>query len=164
MPLHPDPKDDPETCDRPPLAELLAKSGDDDFLRAVAEAVLQIIMEADVEGVIGAGRHERSGDRTTWRSGHRDRTLETRLGPLNLRVPKLRTGSHFPGFLEPRKPVEKALVALAIVFGPMADEARSRRRGSLGCPPARSTTWCRRWAEPAKVPAMRSIVGMAAQG
>ena len=100
------------TDDRLPLAELLAKSGDEDFLRSVAEAVLQILMEADVEGVIGAGRHERSSDRTTWRNGYRDRTLETRLGPLNLKVPKLRTGSYFPGFLEPRKPVEKALVAV----------------------------------------------------
>ena len=61
------------------------------------------------------GRHERSSDRTTWRNGSRDRTLETRLGPLSLKVPKLRTGSCFPGFLEPRKPVEKARVALAIV-------------------------------------------------
>ena len=100
------------TDDRLPLAELLAKSGDEDFLRSVAEAVLQIIMEADVEGLVGAGRHERSGDRTTWRNGYRDRTLETRLGPLSLKVPKLRTGSYFPGFLEPRKPVEKALVAV----------------------------------------------------
>ena len=100
------------TDDRLPLAELLAKSGDEDFLRSVAEAVLQILMEADVEGLIGAGRHERSVERTTWRNGYRDRTLETRLGPLNLKVPKLRTGSYFPGFLEPRKPVEKALVAV----------------------------------------------------
>jgi hypothetical protein len=51
------------TDDRMALAELLQKSGDGDFLRAVAEAVLQILMEADVEGLIGAGRHERTGDR-----------------------------------------------------------------------------------------------------
>ena len=100
------------TDTRLPIEELLAKSGDDDFLRSVAEAVLQLIMEADVEGVVGASRHERSAERTTWRNGYRDRTLETRLGPLNLKVPKLRTGSYFPGFLEPRKPVEKALVAV----------------------------------------------------
>ena len=49
------------TDERMALAELLQKSGDGDFLRAVAEAVLQILMEADVEGLIGAGRHERSG-------------------------------------------------------------------------------------------------------
>ena len=48
------------TDDRLPLAELLAKSGGVDFLRTVAESVLQIIMEADVDGLIGAGRHERS--------------------------------------------------------------------------------------------------------
>lgn len=100
------------TDDRLPLAELVAKAGDDDFLRVVAESVLQIIMEADVEGLIGAGRHERSGDRTTWRNGYRERALDTRLGTLNLKIPKLRAGAYFPGFLEPRKTVEKALVAV----------------------------------------------------
>ena len=78
MLLHPSPKDDPETCDRPPLAELLAKSGDGAFLRSVPEAVLQIIKETDVEGFVGAGRHERSGDRTTWRDGTRDRSRRRR--------------------------------------------------------------------------------------
>jgi putative transposase len=100
------------TDDTLPLAELLAKSGDADFLRAVAEIVLQLLMEADVEGTIGAGRFERSGERTAWRNGYRDRTLETRLGPLNLRIPNLRMGSYFPGFLEPRKTVEKALASV----------------------------------------------------
>ena len=100
------------TDDRLPLAELMAKSGDTDFLRSIAESVLQIIMEADVDGLVGAGRHERSGERTTWRNGYRDRSLDTRLGTLNLKIPKLRTGAYFPGFLEPRKTVEKALVAV----------------------------------------------------
>jgi len=84
------------TDDRLPLAELVAKAGDDDFLRVVAESVLQIIMEADVDGLIGAGRHERSGDRTTWRNGYRERSLDTRLRTLNLKIPKLRTGAYFP--------------------------------------------------------------------
>jgi hypothetical protein len=66
----------------------------------------------DVEGVIGAGRHERSGERTTYRNGYRDRTLDTRLGSLQLRIPKLRQGSYFPPFLEPRKTSEKVLVAV----------------------------------------------------
>ena len=61
------------------LSELLEKAGDGDFLR-VAEAVLQLLMEADVEGLIGAGRYERSGERTTWRNGHRDRVVP-RPGP-----------------------------------------------------------------------------------
>jgi mutator family transposase len=85
-------------------------SGDGDFLRSVAEAVLQILMEADVEGLIGAGRHERSAERLTYRNGYRDRSLDTRLGSLQLRIPKLRQGSYFPPFLEPRKTAEKALV------------------------------------------------------
>jgi len=75
------------TDDRLPLAELMAKTGDGDFLRTIAENVLQIIMEADVDGLVGAGRHERSGDRTTWRNGYRDRSLDTRLGTLNLKIP-----------------------------------------------------------------------------
>ena len=100
------------TEDRLPLAELLAKAGDGDFLRNVAEAVVQVLMEADVEGVIGAGRHERTLDRATYRNGYRDRSLDTRLGSLQLRIPKLRQGSYFPPFLEPRKLTEKALVAV----------------------------------------------------
>jgi putative transposase len=99
------------TDDRMALAEVLQKSGDGDFLRAVAEAVLQILMEADVEGLIGAGRHERTGDRLNYRNGYRERSLDTRLGSLQLRIPKLRQGSYFPPFLEPRKIAEKALVS-----------------------------------------------------
>ena len=100
------------TEERLPLAELLAKAGDGDFLRNVAEAVVQLLMEADVEGVIGAGRHERTLERATYRNGYRDRSLDTRLGSLQLRIPKLRQGSYFPPFLEPRKLTEKALVAV----------------------------------------------------
>jgi len=100
------------TEERLPLAELLAKGGEADFLRSVAEAVLQLLMEADVEGLIGAGRHERSAERLTWRNGYRDRAFDTRLGTLQLRIPKLRQGSYFPPFLEARKTSEKALVAV----------------------------------------------------
>jgi transposase-like protein len=92
--------------------ELLQKAGEGDFLRSVAEAVLQLLMEADAEGLIGAGRHERSPERLNYRNGYRDRTLDTRLGSLQLRIPKLRQGSYFPQFLEPRKVSEKALVAV----------------------------------------------------
>ena len=100
------------TEDKLPLAELLAKAGDGDFLRSVAEAVVQLLMETDVEGLIGAARHERSGERTTYRNGYRERALDTRLGTLQLRIPKLRQGSYFPPFLEPRRTSEKALVAV----------------------------------------------------
>jgi putative transposase len=98
--------------DRLALIELLEKVGEGDFLRTVAEAVLQLIMDADVEGLIGAGRYERNGERCTWRNGFRDRSLDTRLGPLQLRIPKLRRGSYFPPFLEARKSSEKALVTV----------------------------------------------------
>jgi putative transposase len=104
--------EDPMTDERMALIELLQKSEDGDFLRSVAEAVLQLLMETDVEGLIGAARHERSADRLNYRNGYRDRTFETRLGPLSLRIPKLRQGSYFPPFLEPRKTAEKALVAV----------------------------------------------------
>src|SRR5690242_17130833 len=97
---------------RLPLVELLQKAGEADFLRAVAEAVPQLLMGGDVEGLIGAGRHERSAERPNRRNGYRDRALDARLGTLRLRVPKLRQGSHFPPFLEPRKVSEKALVAV----------------------------------------------------
>jgi putative transposase len=100
------------TEDRLALSELLQKSGDGDFLKTVAETVLQILMDADVEGLIGASRHERSADRLNYRNGYRDRTLDTRLGSLQLRIPKLRQGSYFPPFLEPRRTSEKALVAV----------------------------------------------------
>jgi len=105
-------REPPMTDDRLPLAELAAKSGDPDFLRLIAENVLQLIMEADVDGLIGAGRYERGETRQTWRNGYRERSLDTRLGTLNLKIPKMRSGAYFPGFLEPRKTVEKALVAV----------------------------------------------------
>ena len=94
------------------IVELLQKHDQNDFLRTIAESVLQLLMEADVDGLIGAGRHERAENRTTWRNGYRDRSLDTRIGTLNLKVPKLRQGSYFPGFLEARKMSEQALVAV----------------------------------------------------
>ena len=83
------PRKTPMTETSMPLIELLQKQDDGDFLRAVAEAVLQLMMEHDVEGLVGAGRYERGDGRLTWRNGYRDRELKTRLGVLNLRVPKL---------------------------------------------------------------------------
>ena len=68
------------TEERMALVELRQKNGDGDFLRSVAGAVRQTLMEADVEGQISAGRHERSAERLNYRNGYRDRTFETRLG------------------------------------------------------------------------------------
>ena len=68
------------TEDRMALIEAIQKADDGNFLRVLAETVLQIIMDADVEALVGAGRHERADGRLTYRNGYRDRTLETRLG------------------------------------------------------------------------------------
>src|SRR5262249_47890821 len=105
-------REDAMTEERLVLAELLEKAGDGDFLRAVAEAVLQLLMESDVEGLIGAGRYERSGERSTWRNGYRDRNLDTRLGDAATAHPKATARSYFPPFLEARKSSEKALIAV----------------------------------------------------
>ena len=61
-----------------PRAKLAAKSGNSDFLRTIAESMLQLFMEADVDDLIGAGRSERRDGRQTWRNGYRDRSLDTR--------------------------------------------------------------------------------------
>jgi putative transposase len=94
------------------LLDQIQASTDGDFLRAIAAHTLQRLMEFEVDSLIGAGRHERSDERTTYRNGHRDRQLETRLGTLDLKIPKLRQGTYFPAFLEPRKTAEKALTAV----------------------------------------------------
>jgi putative transposase len=78
----------PMTNDKIPLAELMAKADDGDFLHSVAESVLQILMEADVEGVIGASRYERSGERATYRNGYRDRAARHALGHLEPQDPQ----------------------------------------------------------------------------
>ena len=145
------------TEDRLPLAELLQKAGEGDFLRSVAEAVLQLLMEADAEGLIGAGRHERSPERFNYRNGYRERTFDTRLGSLHLRIPKLRQGSYFPAFLEPRKVSERALVAViqeAWIGGVSTIDGQETidpvPEGTAVSRPPRGalTIWSRPWAWP----------------
>lgn len=94
------------------LAQLLEKGSDADLLREMVGYVAQRLMELDVEGLCGAAHGERSGERENWRNGYRDRGWETRAGTIPLRIPKLRRGSYFPGFLEPRRAAEKALAAV----------------------------------------------------
>lgn len=98
--------------DRMALLELAEKHADGNFLRELGQFVLQRLMEAEAEQRCGAGLNERSEERVNRRNGYRERTLETRIGSLELRIPKLRTGSYFPSFLEPRKASEQALVAV----------------------------------------------------
>ncbi len=100
------------TDDTMPLLDALLKRGGGDFMKELAEEVLGRLMAYDVEGQIGAGRYERNAERTTQRNGYRHRDFDTRLGTLDLKIPKLRKGSYFPGFLEPRRTTEQALVAV----------------------------------------------------
>ncbi len=94
--------------------ERLRKGEEDgeDWLRERVREVVQVVMEAEVRAQIGAGRYERTEERTTQRNGYRSRPWDTRLGSIELAVPKLRTGSYFPSFLEPRRRAEQALVAV----------------------------------------------------
>jgi putative transposase len=100
------------TSDMMHLQALLEKNSDTDFLREMIAFAAQRLMKLAVDGLTGAGHGERSADRHNQRNGYRDRAWETRAGTVELRIPKLRKGSYFPGFLEPRRMAEKALTAV----------------------------------------------------
>jgi putative transposase len=94
------------------LQSLLEKSTDADLLREMIGFTAQRLMALEVDGLTGATPGERCPERINQRNGYRDRTWETRAGTVELRIPKLRKGSYFPGFLEPRRMAEKALTAV----------------------------------------------------
>ena len=100
------------TDDMMNLRSLVEKSADADLLREMIGFAAEKLMALEVGTKTGAGYGEKNGFRLAQRNGYRDRSLDTRVGTLNLKIPKLRAGSYFPGFLEPRKMVEKALVAV----------------------------------------------------
>ena len=100
------------TDDMMALRSLLEKSSDAELLREMIGFTAQRLMELEVHGLTGAGHGERSPDRINHRNGYRDRVWETRAGTVELKIPKLRKGAYFPGFLEPRRTAEKALTAV----------------------------------------------------
>ena len=100
------------TNDMMSLKALMEKSADADLLREMIGYGATRLMELEVGGLTGAAHGEKSADRLVQRNGYRDRDWETRAGTVELRIPKLRKGSYFPFFLEPRRLAEKALTAV----------------------------------------------------
>ena len=101
--------------ERMDLLELLRKGGMDgdvDFLREALRVLVEGIMDAEVSSRIGAEYGERSPERVTQRNGYRSRAWDTRVGTMELHIPKLREGSYFPSLLEPRRRSERALLAV----------------------------------------------------
>ena len=93
------------------LRKLIDRVDDDILLRGV-ETLAHALMDLELTDKIGAERHERTNDRRDYRNGTRQRTWETRVGPVELRIPKLRHSGYQPSFLEPRRRSEKALLSV----------------------------------------------------
>ena len=85
---------------------------DPGFLRQAVALMMRVLMDAEVQALIGAERYQRTDERTTQRNGYRERNWQTRVGDVALQIPKLRNGSYFPSFLEPRRRAERALLAV----------------------------------------------------
>lgn len=95
------------------LTEVFRKAeAGEDFLRDGVRVLAQALMETEVDAVLGAARHERTPERTGQRNGYRDRAWDTRVGTIDLRVPRVRDGSFVPSLLEPRTRAARALVAV----------------------------------------------------
>lgn len=100
------------TDDKIALSTLLEKSSDASFLREMIGFAAERLMALETETLCNAAPGERAPERRNQRNGYRERDWETRAGTVELRIPKLRRGSYFPAFLEPRRMAEKALTAV----------------------------------------------------
>src|SRR5512134_2271437 len=104
------------TDDMMTLRALIEKAPDADLLREMIGFAAHRLMELEVQGLTGAGWGEKAAERLVRRNGYRDRSWETRAGTVELRIPKLRKGSYFPCFLEPRRVAEKALDMIDFLY------------------------------------------------
>ena len=100
------------TDERMALLELVEKDADSDLVRDLLAFAAERMMEAEVEVAAGAAKGARAPLREAHRNGYRARDWDTRAGRIELAIPRLRKGSYFPSFLEPRRTAEKALVAV----------------------------------------------------
>src|SRR5512142_3299293 len=124
--------------DLPTFVGKLLEEQDGDILREGVRVLAQALMDTEVTALVGAERHERTDDRTGYRNGTRTRSWHTRLGTIDLAIPKVRPGTYFPSLLQPRRRAEPALPAVvqeAYVHGVSTrrvDELM-RRSGSTAC-------------------------------
>jgi putative transposase len=96
------------------LLDALGAGGDLDIIRESLALVLQALIDTEATQHIGAGRYERTDTRTAHRNGTRSRLLSTKAGDVELRIPKLREGAFFPALLEPRRRIDRALLAVVM--------------------------------------------------
>ena len=94
------------------LKALLSETADHQILAEMLGFVADRLMALDVDQLCGAGAHERRAERVNQRNGYRERRWETRAGTVDVQIPKLRKGSYFPEFLDPRRASEKAMTAV----------------------------------------------------
>ena len=124
-----------ESVDVLELLRKQASGADIDFLREAVAVLAEAVMDHEVSAQVGAGYGERSEMRTTRRNGYRPRRWDTRVGSIDLQIPKLRQGSYFPALLEPRRRAERVL--LAVVQQAYVEGVSTRRVDdlvrSLGC-------------------------------